>query len=111
MISRRQYNYRRKLLSEKAEGIRKAMAETINSQADVFAIDSMLLDFEKSKERIETVFYQLCDQFMMQHNYAKSFTGLKFRILAKVTGLTVLQFLNKFINNKPVGRVKHTLVD
>jgi hypothetical protein len=28
-----------------------------------------------------------------------------------VTGLTVLQFLNKFIYNKPVGRVKHTLAD
>ena len=66
---------------------------------------------KKIRKMIETVFSQLYDQFMLQRNYAKSFTGFKSRILAKVTGLTILQFLNKFINNKPVGRVKHTLAD
>ena len=66
---------------------------------------------KKVRKRIETVFSQLCDQFMIQRNYAKCFTGFKSRILATVTGLTVLQFLNKFIYNKPVGRVKHTLAD
>ena len=227
MISRRQYNDRRKLLFEKTEGVRKSMAERINKQADVFAIDSMPLEIckisreqrnkmgkeserdspdkgycasqkkyfygyklhsvcsaagviqsldltrasvhdvhylkdvqelfsnciiigdkgyigrqhqinlfetagielevplrsnqneqkpmmwilKKIRKRIETVFSQLCDQFMMQRNYAKSFAGFKSRVLAKVTGLTVLQFLNKFIYNKPVGRVKHTLAD
>jgi hypothetical protein len=227
LISRRQYNDRRKLLFEKTESVRKSMAERINKQADVFAIDSMPLEIckisreqrnkmgkesvhhspdkgycasqkkyfygyklhsvcsaagviqsldltrasvhdvhylkdvkelfgncmiigdkgyigrqqqinlfetagielevpmrsnqkdqkptmwilKKVRKRIETVFSQLCDQFMMQRNYAKSFTGFKSRVLAKVTGLTVLQFLNKFIYNKPVGRVKHTLAD
>ena len=47
----------------------------------------------------------------MQLNYAKSFTGFKFRVLAKVTALTVLQFLNLFTYNKPVASVKHTLTD
>ena len=227
LISRRQYNDRRKLLFEKTEAVRKSMAECINEQADIFAIDSMPLEIckisrekknkmgkesqhhppdkgycasqkkyfygyklhsvcsaagviqsldltkagvhdvhylkdvkelfgncmiigdkgyisrqqqinlfetagielevplrgnqkeqkptmwilKKVRKRIETVFSQLCDQFMMQRNYAKSFTGFKCRVLAKVTGLTVLQFLNKFIYNKPVGRVKHTLAD
>lgn len=45
---------------------------------------------KKVRKRIETVFSQLFDQFMMQRNYAKSFAGFKSRILAKVTGLTVL---------------------
>ncbi len=66
---------------------------------------------KKVRKRIETVFSQLCDQFMIQRNYAKSFTGFKSRILAKVTGFTILQFLNKFINNQPVGRVKHALAN
>jgi len=66
---------------------------------------------KKVRKRIETVFPQLCDQYMIHGNHAKSFTGLKSRVLAKVTGLTVLQFLNKFIYNKPVGRVKHSLTD
>ncbi len=48
---------------------------------------------------------------MMHRNYAKSFTGFKYRVLAKVTELTVLQFLNKFIYNKPVHRIKYSLAD
>jgi hypothetical protein len=227
MISRRQYNDRRKLLFEKTERVRKLMASRLNMQADVFAIDSMPLEIcklsrekrnrmgkdsltdcpdkgycasqkkyfygyklhsvcsaagvvesldltkasvhdihylkdvkelfsnciitgdkgyvgrehqinlfetagiqlevplrnnqqerkpvvrilKKVRKRIETVFSQLCDQFMIQRNYAKSFTGFKSRILAKITGLTILQFLNKFINNTPVGRVKHSLAN
>jgi len=47
LISRRQYNDRRKLLFEKTEAVRKSMAERINKQADVFAIDSMPLEICK----------------------------------------------------------------
>jgi hypothetical protein len=227
MISRRQYNDRRKLLFEKAERVRKLMIERLNMQADVFAIDSMPIEIcklsreqrnkmgkesvhhspdkgycasqkkyfygyklhsvcsaagviesldltkasvhdvhylkdvqqlfsnciitgdkgyigrehqinlfetarielevplrnnqkeqkpvirilKKIRKRIETVFSQLCDQFMIQRNYAKSFTGFKSRILSKITGFTILQFLNKFIYNQPVGRVKHALAN
>jgi len=66
---------------------------------------------KKVRKRIETVFSQLCDQFMMQRNYAKSFTGFKSRVLAKVTGFTTLQFLNKFLYNKAISRVKHALAN
>lgn len=225
LISRRQYNDRRKRLFDKTESVRKSMAARLNRQADVFAIDSMPLEIckisreqrskmgkecsqhspdkgycasqkkyfygyklhsvcstagvvqsldltkasvhdihylkdvkdmfsnciitgdkgyinkkqqidlfqtaaiqlevplrsnqkdnepvmpilRKIRKRVETVFSQLCDQFLMQRNYAKSFTGFKCRILAKVTGLTILQYLNKFIYQKPVSRVKHAL--
>jgi len=54
---------------------------------------------KKVRKWIETVFSQLRDQFMIQRNYAKSFIGFKSRILAKVTGFTILKFLNKFIYN------------
>jgi hypothetical protein len=227
IISRRQYNDRRKLLFEKIERVRKSMAVRLNSSADVFAIDSMPLEIcklsrmqrnkmgkeseyhspdkgycasqkkyfygyklhsvctpagviesldlskasvhdihylkdvkdllsnciltgdkgyvskeyqinlfetakiqlevplrnnqkeqkpvirilKKIRKRIETVFSQLCDQFMIQRNYAKSFAGFKSRILAKVTALTTLQFLNKFVYHKPISRVKHALAN
>jgi hypothetical protein len=227
MISRRQYNDRRKLLFEKTERVRKLMSEQLNRHADVFAIDSMPIEIcklsrekrnkmgkesihhspdkgycasqkkyfygyklhsvcsaagviesldltkasvhdvhylkdvkelfsnciitgdkgyigrqhqinlfetaaiqlevplrdnqkeqkpimrilKKVRKRIETVFSQLCDQFMIQRNYAKSFTGFKCRILAKITGFTILQFLNKFLYNKPISRVKHALAN
>ena len=66
---------------------------------------------KKVRKRIETVFSQLCDQFMIQRNYAKSFMGFKSRILAKIAGFTILQFLNKFLYNQPVSRVKHALAN
>lgn len=69
----------------------------------------LMKPLSRYRKRIETVFAQLCDQFMIQRNYAKSFMGFKTRIIAKIAGLTVLQFLNKFVNNLPVGRVKHAL--
>lgn len=45
--------------------------------------------FRKSGKRIETFFSQLCDQFMIQRNYAKSFEGYKTRILSKITFSTL----------------------
>ncbi|NIM37946.1 MAG: hypothetical protein GTN67_06715 [Hydrotalea flava] len=47
IISRRQYNDRRKFLFEKTEQTRKLMAARPNKQADVFAIDSMPLEICK----------------------------------------------------------------
>lgn len=53
--------------------------------------------FRKSRKRIETLFSQLCDQFLIRRNYAKTFEGFKSRILVKVTALTLIQYVNKFI--------------
>lgn len=62
--------------------------------------------FRKSRKRIETLFSQLCDQFMIRRNYAKSFDGFKTRILAKITALTLVQFINKFIFDRPINNIK-----
>src|SRR5690606_23889993 len=51
--------------------------------------------FKKYRKRIETLFSQLCDQFMIRRNYAKTFEGFKTRILAKITALTIVQFITK----------------
>jgi predicted lipase len=63
----------------------------------------------KARKRIETLFSQLCDQFMIRRNYAKSFDGFRTRILSKLSALTILQFINKFFNNKPVNHIKYAL--
>ena len=47
IISRRQYNDRRKLLFEKTERVRKLLAARLNDGADVFAVDSMPLEICK----------------------------------------------------------------
>ena len=41
----------------------------------------------KSRKRIETLFSQLCDQFIIQRNYAKSFRGYRTRIISKILPL------------------------
>lgn len=50
---------------------------------------------KKARKRIETLFSQLCDQFMIRRNYAKSFQGFATRILTKITALTVIQWINQ----------------
>jgi len=61
--------------------------------------------FRKSRKRIETLFSQLCDQFMIRRNYAKSFDGFKNRILSKIMALTVIQMINK-LNNRNINNLK-----
>ena len=66
--------------------------------------------YKKYRKRIETLFSQLCDQFMIRRNYAKSFQGFKTRILAKITTLTTIQYLNKFLFNRNINNLKINLV-
>lgn len=62
--------------------------------------------FKKSRKRIETLFSQLCDQFMIRHNYAKTFDGFKTRIISKITALTVIQVINKFVFDRNPNNLK-----
>jgi hypothetical protein len=66
--------------------------------------------FRKSRKRIETLFSQLCDQFMIRRNYAKTFLGFKTRILAKITALTLVQYINKFIFDRPINNIKIQII-
>lgn len=66
--------------------------------------------FRKSRKRIKTQFSQLCDQFLIRRNYAKSFVGFKTRILAKITAMTLIQYINKFIFDRPINNIKNQLI-
>jgi hypothetical protein len=66
--------------------------------------------FRKSRKRIETLFSQLCDQFLIRINYAKIFEGFKTRILAKVKALTLIQYINKFIFDRAINNIKNQLI-
>jgi hypothetical protein len=46
---------------------------------------------------------------MIRRNYAKSFDGFRTGILAKLTALKILQFINKFLDHKPVNHIKYAL--
>lgn len=66
--------------------------------------------FRKSRKRIETLFSQLCDQFMIRRNYAKSFKGFKTRILSKITALTIVQYINKFVFDRNINNIKISII-
>lgn len=65
--------------------------------------------FKKGRKRIETLFSQMCDQFRIRSNYAKTFVGYSTRILSKITAITVIQHLNKFVFNRPINQLKVNL--
>ncbi|MDR2385469.1 MAG: IS982 family transposase [Tannerella sp.] len=65
--------------------------------------------FGKARKRIETLFSQLCDQFMIRRNYAKSFDGFKNRILSKIMALTIIQLINK-LNHRNINNLKTCIV-
>jgi hypothetical protein len=66
--------------------------------------------FKKGIKRIETLFSQMCDQFRIRENFAKSFQGFKTRILSKIAAMTIIQHLNKFVFNRPINNLKVNLI-
>lgn len=65
--------------------------------------------FAKARKRIETLFSQLCDQFMIGRNYANDIEGLFTRIIGKISAMTILQYIN-YKNQRPIGRIKYVLI-
>ncbi len=66
--------------------------------------------YKRVRKRIETLFAQLCDQFMIKRNYAKTTLGLSVRILSKITAVTLLQYIN-LKNDKPINNLKYALAN
>lgn len=66
--------------------------------------------FRRSRKRIETLFSQLCDQFRIRNNFAKNFEVFKTRILAKIAALTLVQYINNFIFDRPINNIKNQII-
>ncbi|QZO86596.1 IS982-like element ISRa1 family transposase [Riemerella anatipestifer] len=66
--------------------------------------------YKKKRKRIETFFSQLCDQFMIKRNNAKTFEGFKTRIISKITAATVIQYINKFIFQRKLNHLKISII-
>jgi hypothetical protein len=60
------------------------------------------------RKQIEVVFSQLCDEFVIRRNYAKSFEGLYSRIVSKLAAKTFKQYWN-MKNGRPLNQTKHAL--
>ena len=66
--------------------------------------------FAKARKRTETLFSQLCDQFMIIRNYAKDTYGLFTRNVWKISTLTILQNINYKNNRRIDSGVKYALI-
>lgn len=60
-----------------------------------------------AKKRIETLFSQLCDQFMIRRNCAKSFD--RFKTLYKTMFFGATQLIHK-LNNQNINSIKNRIV-
>ena len=112
LISRRQFNDRRKSVSGLCEQIRSRIANRIDGGEDYFCIKNWkptFIPFANARKRVETLFSQLTDQFLVIRNYAKETCGLFARIVGKVSAMTALQYIY-YINSKPIGRIKYALI-
>lgn len=54
----------------------------------------VFLEFVKTRKRIETLFLQLCDQFIIIRNYVKDTEGFFAIIIGKISALAILQYIN-----------------
>ena len=71
------------------------------------------VEFSKIKsrirKRIETNISQLCGQFSININFAKTFQGLATRIVSKITSFTMIQYLNFFVFKRSLNKLKINL--
>jgi hypothetical protein len=65
--------------------------------------------FRKSRKKRNSIF-TIVDQFMIRRNYAITFAGFKTRILAKITSLILVQYINKFIFDRPINNIKIQII-
>ena len=63
----------------------------------------------KMRKRIETNISQLCGQFNININFAKTFQSLATRIVSKITSFTMIQYLNFFVFKRSLNKLKINL--
>ena len=76
------------------------------NQHDLVAFSKMK---SKIRKRIETNISQLCGQFTININFAKTFQGLATRIVSKITSFTMIQYLNFFVFKRSLNKLKVNL--
>jgi len=64
--------------------------------------------WKSKRQMIETFFTQMCDQFHLKRNYAKSYNGLVARLTSKLSAMALLHWIN-YQNGKTLAQIKHAL--
>ena len=64
--------------------------------------------YKTKRQMIETFFAQMCDQFHLKRNYAKTYEGLLTRLSSKLSSMSILHWINHCNGNK-LAQIKHAL--
>lgn len=64
--------------------------------------------YKCKRQMIEKFFAQMCDQFNLKRNYAKSYDGLLARLASKLSSMSILHWINH-LNGKKLAQIKHAL--
>ncbi len=64
--------------------------------------------YKSQRQMVETFFAQMCDQFNLKRNYAKSYDGLLTRLASKLSAMSILHWLNH-LNGRKLAQIKHAL--
>jgi|SRR6185312_9373664 len=65
--------------------------------------------YKGKRKKIETVFSQLSDQFNIQQNYAKTLMAYFMRVKSKILSMTILNYINQHVTQRPVSQIKYAL--
>ncbi|MBR8720749.1 hypothetical protein IX330_001899 [Bacteroides pyogenes] len=107
LISRHQFNARRKLTARLAEEIRKDVAVAIDGAEDVFCVDSKPVKVCQNARAKRGVMgwdnpdAAPDDNLMIIRNYAKQSCGLFTRMAGKIAAMTFMQYVN-FSNHRTI---------
>ena len=64
--------------------------------------------YKTKRQMVETFFAQMCDQFNLKRNYAKTYEGLLTRLTSKLSSMSILHWINHCNGNK-LAQIKHAL--
>lgn len=64
--------------------------------------------YKTKRQMIETFFAQMCDQFNLKRNYAKTYDGLLTRLTSKLSSMAILHWIN-YNNGIKLAQIKHAL--
>lgn len=107
LISRHQFNARRKLTARLAEEIRKDVAVAIDGAEDVFCVDSKPVKVCQNARAKRGVMgwdnpdAAPDDNLMIIRNYSKQSCGLFTRMAGKIAAMTFMQYVN-FSNHRTI---------
>lgn len=62
--------------------------------------------FRKSRKELKHYFLNYVTSSYIRRNFVKTFEGPRTRILAKITALIIVKYINKYIFDKPISNIK-----